>query len=327
MRNLTRVSVALALAGLLACSGKKKEPPAQGQGSMAGHDHGSMAGSTAGSMTGSMAGHDHGSMTGSGSAPGSGAVAPDQGLPSSTGGLDEASFKAMHQLRADAAPALKGTTIDLAGGKAYLSLPAGSPPFPALVVIHEWWGLNQHIEHWADRLAGAGYATLAVDLYGGKVATTPDEAMAAMKAVDKTRAAATLDAAVDFLAKDSRITASRRGVMGWCFGGGWSLQTALAHPELDAAVIYYGQLETDPTALAAIKSKVLGIFATRDKGIPIEQVDKFEAGLKQAGVDAKILRYDADHAFANPSGNNYDQPAATAAWGEVEKFLAANLKK
>ena len=225
-----------------------------------------------------MAGHDHGPATPpAGAAP---AAAADPGLPSATGPLDETAFKALHQLRTDQAPTLRGQTIDLAGGKAYLSLPAGQPPFPALLVIHEWWGMNQHIEHWADRLAGAGYAALAIDLYGGKVATTPDEAMAAMKAVDKAQAAATITAGLDLLARDPRITAAHRGVIGWCFGGGWSLQTALAHPELDAAVIYYGQLETDPAKLGAIKAKVLGVFGTRDTGIPPASVDAFEAGLE-----------------------------------------------
>lgn len=294
-------TLALVVGGLLAAAGCSKKPAAP-----TGHDHGDLA-------------HDHG-----GAPPPS--TAPDPGLPSATGGLDEASFKAMHALRGDHAPLRRGTTIELAGGTAYLSLPAGAPPFPALVVIHEWWGRNEHIEHWADRLAAAGYAALAVDLYRGTVATTSDEAMATMKAVDKVQAAATITAALDLLASDPRIAAPRRGVIGWCFGGGWSLQTALAHPELDAAVIYYGQLETDPKALAAIDARLLGVFGNRDKGIPPSQVDAFEAGLKQAGVDARILRYDADHAFANPSGARYDQPAAADAWQQVEAFLAATLR-
>ncbi|HVV84364.1 MAG TPA: dienelactone hydrolase family protein [Kofleriaceae bacterium] len=314
--NVRVVAVAAAAAGLAAsiypagCS-KDKAPPAA-------HDHGALV-------------HDHGDLAAPTSTTtpttppaGSGAAA---GTPAYTGGLDEASFKALHQLTGEHAPPLAGTTLELAGGKAYLSLPAGQPPFPALVVIHEWWGLNEHIEHWADRLAGDGYAALAVDLYGGKVATTPDDAMAAMKAVDPAQAARTISAAIDFLARDPRVTAAHRGVIGWCFGGGWALQTAIAHPELDAAVIYYGQPVTDPTMLASIKAKLLGIFANRDQSIPPAVVDRFEAALKQAGVDARILRYDADHAFANPSGAHYDQAAATAAWAEVEPFLAANLQK
>ena len=323
MRKLVALAATVAVAlATASCSKKPAAPPAA-------HDHGGSAAPATGSGAGEPAMvHDHGGPatpppTGSGSGSGS----ADPGLPSSTGTLDEASFKALHELRADHAPPLHGTTIDLAGGKAYLSLPAGTPPFPALVVVHEWWGLNEHIEHWADRLAQAGYAALAVDLYGGKVATTPDDAMAAMKAVDKAQASATITAALDFLAKDPRVTAAHRGVIGWCFGGGWSLQTALAHPELDAAVIYYGQLVTDPTELRAIKAKVLGIFGNKDQGIPPAEVDRFEAGLKAAGVDAQILRYDADHAFANPSGARYDQPSATDAWKHVEAFLAATLGK
>ena len=99
------------------------------------------------------------------------------------------------------------------------------------------------------------------------------------------------------------------------------------HPELDAAVIYYGQLETDPAKLGAIKAHVLGLFGDRDQGIPPAKVDAFEAGLRAAKVDAKILRFDAEHAFANPSGAHYDQASATAAWAEVEAFLAENLRR
>ncbi|NVB81311.1 MAG: dienelactone hydrolase family protein [Kofleriaceae bacterium] len=243
--------------------------------------------------------------------------------PAETGPLTEEEFKALHALPSQDKVELHGQTIDLAGTKAYLSLPAGTGPFPAIVVIHEWWGLNDHVEHWADRLASAGWAALAVDLYGGKVATTRDDALAALKAVDDNQAHATISAAIDFLAKDPRIQAKTRAVIGWCFGGGWSLQTALAHPELQGAIIYYGQLETDPAKLAAIKANVLGIFGNKDKGIPPETVDKFEAALKQAGVKAEIHRYDAEHAFANPSNPIYDETSAADAWSHVLAFLGS----
>jgi carboxymethylenebutenolidase len=243
-----------------------------------------------------------------------------------TGPLSEEEFKAMHQLSGETPPAARGQTIDLAGSKAYLSLPEGATgPVPGIVVIHEWWGLNDHIRHWTDRLAGLGYAALAIDLYGGKVATTSDEAMTAMKAVDSTRAKEIVAAAVAFLADDPRVKAPKRAVIGWCFGGGWSLETALTHPELDAAVIYYGQLDTDPKVLARIDAEILGIFANQDKGIPPEQVDAFEKGLAEAGKTATIKRYDAEHAFANPSGPRYDQEDAAAAWEEVVAFLKRTL--
>lgn len=242
--------------------------------------------------------------------------------PSSTGPLTEEAFKAMHEAPTAGPAVRKGASIDLGGTRAYLSLPAGPGPHPGIVVIHEWWGLNPNIEHWADRLASAGWAAIAVDLYG-KVATTPDEAMAIMKAVDETKAAATISAALELLASEPRIKAPKRAVIGWCFGGGWSLRTALAHPELDGAIMYYGQLELDPKKLAAIKARVLGVFGNRDKGIPPDRVNEFGASLAQANVDATIKRYDADHAFANPSNPKYDEVAASDAWSNVLAFLGS----
>jgi carboxymethylenebutenolidase len=211
--------------------------------------------------------------------------------------------------------------IDLKGTKAYLSLPKGAGPFPAIVVIHEWWGLNSNIEHWADRMASAGWAALAVDLYSGVVATNRDDAMAAMKAVDDTKAAAVIRAGLDFVASDPRIKAPKKAVIGWCFGGGWSLQAALQNPDLDGAIIYYGQLETDPAKLKAIKAKVLGVFGTRDKGIPPEKVAEFQAALTSAGIPVEIHSYDAEHAFANPSNPIYDEKSAADAWTHVLAFL------
>ena len=241
--------------------------------------------------------------------------------PSSTGPLTEEQFKALHALPTDGPGGLKGQTIDLKGTKAYLSLPKGPGPFPAIVVIHEWWGLNGNIEHWADRLASAGWAALAIDLYSGVVATNRDDALTAMKAVDDTKAAAIIRAGIDFIAADPRIHATKKAVIGWCFGGGWSMQAALANPDLDGAIIYYGQLETDPAKLSAIKAKVLGVFGTRDKGIPPAKVAEFEAALKQAGISEEIHSYDAEHAFANPSNPIYDETSAADAWTHVLAFL------
>jgi carboxymethylenebutenolidase len=243
-----------------------------------------------------------------------------------TGGLTEEEFKALHDLTDKKPPAPKGTMIDLDGARAYLSLPKGKPPFPAVVVIHEWWGLNGHIQHWADRLAADGYAALAVDLYGGQVAENRDDAMRYMKAVDAEKAQATLKRAHTFLKEDSRIKAAKRGCMGWCFGGGWTLKHAIATPDLDAAAMYYGQPILEPADLKPIRAPLLGIFGNRDTSITTEKVDKFEKALASAGVKHRILRYDADHGFANPSGGRYDEKAASAAWAEVRGFLAERLK-
>lgn len=193
-------------------------------------------------------------------------------------------------------------------------------------MIHEWWGLNEHIRHWADRLAADGYAALAVDLYGGQVATTPDAAMNLMKSVDEAKARAVLAAAHRFMRDDPRIAAQRRGVIGWCFGGAWSLQHAIAEADLDAAVIYYGRLVTDPAALGKIHAPMLGVFADRDKGIPPAAVEAFAAAMAAAGKPIEIHHYDAEHAFANPSGAHYDTVAAADAWEHVRGFFAKHLR-
>lgn len=248
--------------------------------------------------------------------------------PSPTGAVSEAEFKAMHTLREDAAPPRRGQEVEVAGTKAYLSLPEGAKgPLPAVLVIHEWWGLNAHIQHWADRLAANGYAALAVDLYGGKVATTREEAMALVKSVDAARAQEVLKAAHTFLQQDERIRAPRTGSIGWCFGGGWSLRAAMALPELDAAVLYYGNPVTDPDQLATIQAPVLGIFGTKDASIPPEKVAELRQALDSAGVRHRILEFEAEHAFANPSGGRYDALAASTAWQETSAFLEQHLKR
>ena len=246
--------------------------------------------------------------------------------PARPGLLDEDAFAALHQLTDAEAPEPKGVSVELGDGTAYLSLPQGvEGPVPGVVVVHEWWGLNDHIRHWADRLAADGYAALAVDLYGGKVATTPDEAKSYMKAVDEEAARATLAAAHDFLQTDARVQAPRTGSIGWCFGGGWSLQMALQEPELDAAVVYYGRLVTDTEKLEAIEAPILGIFAEQDEGIPMEAVREFEAGLQAVDTPFELHTYDAQHAFANPSGAHYDADAAADAWSHTRDFLETHL--
>jgi carboxymethylenebutenolidase len=185
-----------------------------------------------------------------------------------TGVLSEEEFKKLHELAERDAPPLHGEMVELDGSRAYLSLPKeGKPPFPAVLVIHEWWGLNDHIKHWADRLAADGYAALAVDLYGGEVAKDADQATALMRAVDQDAALATLRQGHRFLAADPRVQAKVRAAVGWCFGGGQALRLAMAAADLDAAVIYYGRLVTDPEQLSAIRARVLGIFGNQDTAL------------------------------------------------------------
>lgn len=242
-----------------------------------------------------------------------------------TGVLDEDAFKALHELKEGKAPKLHGKDMMLGKEKAYLSMPKGKGPFPGVIVIHEWWGLNANVKHWADRLAADGYAAIAIDLYQGQVATTPDDALKYMRGVNDDGGAVVISSAMKFLAEDPRIKATKRAAIGWCFGGGWSLRAALDHPQLDAAVIYYGRLKTDPEVLKPIKAKIMGVFGKLDSGIPPATVKAFEEGLKKAGVDVVIHSYDANHAFANPSSARYDKVAAADAWIKVRAFLKKHL--
>lgn len=242
-------------------------------------------------------------------------------------GISEADFQALHQLSEQERPPLHGEMVAVGGGEAYLALPASRlPPVPAVLLIHEWWGLNEHVKHWADRLAAEGYAALAVDLYGGQVATTREDALANMQAVQPEAALAMLQAGYEFLAQDERVRAPRRVTMGWCFGGHWSLQHAIHTPDLDGAVIYYGRLITDPEALQSIQCPIVGIFGNQDQGIPPAAVDEWLEAMSVTDVDVDVHRFDAPHAFANPSNARYDAEAAEAAWKKVRAFLADRLQ-
>jgi carboxymethylenebutenolidase len=212
--------------------------------------------------------------------------------------------------------------------RGYLARPAGArADLPGVVVVHEWWGLNDNVRAMTRRLAGEGYAALAVDMYGGEVAGTAEEARTLMLEVMEAREAGArnLRAAAEYLGERG---APRVGVLGWCFGGGWALQSALFMPErVDAAVVYYGQPVTDRADLARLEAPLLGVFGGADRGIPAAQVRQMEAALKALGKDAEIVVYPgAAHAFANPSGQAYDARAAQDAWSRTTAFLARHLR-
>ena len=229
--------------------------------------------------------------------------------------------------------AADGKTVSYKSGdetvQGVLYTPAGKGPFPALVVIHEWWGLNDWVKEQASKLADEGYVALAVDLYRGKVATTPDEAHEIMRGVPEDRAARDLHAAFEFLKSQSDVKKDRIGSIGWCMGGGYSLDVALQEPTLAAAVINYGHLAADADSIKKINASVLGIFGGQDRGIPVDDVKKFEQELKQHGNKVEILIYpDAGHAFENPNNQaGYRAADAADAWKHTTSFLAATLKK
>jgi carboxymethylenebutenolidase len=213
--------------------------------------------------------------------------------------------------------------------QAVLYTPSGKGPFPALIVIHEWWGLNDWVKDQASKLADQGYEALAIDLYRGKVATTPDMAHEIMRGVPEDRAKRDLHAAFEFLQSQPNVKKNRIGAIGWCMGGGYALDVALDEPTLAADVINYGHLATDPAAIQKINAPILGLFGGQDQGITPDDVHKFEAAVKQAGkrIDIKIYD-DAGHAFENPNNKTgYRAADAADAWQRTVTFLAENLKK
>jgi carboxymethylenebutenolidase len=227
------------------------------------------------------------------------------------------------------APKARGSTASLKVGsetsQAYVARPKGKPQ-GALLVIHEWWGLNDWVKHEADQLAGLGYLALAVDLYKGKVASDPKQAQELMQGKDEAWGDQVEEAGLEWLKKNAQ--GAKVATIGWCMGGAESLKASLNDPkDVNATIIYYGMPVMDAAKLKTLRGPVLGIWANKDGWITPEKVAQFDKALTEAGVKHEFHAYDADHAFANPSGGRYNGEAAKDAWGKTLAFLAANVKK
>ena len=204
----------------------------------------------------------------------------------------------------------------------FLAKPDSSENFPGIVMIHEWWGLNENIKDTAEKLASHGYVVLAVDLFGD-VAIDAQKASQMTSEFDQVNGINNMNSAVEYLKNNS---AKKIGSIGWCFGGGQSLNLALNN-ELDASVIYYGKLVTDSDELSKINWPVLGIFAELDKGIPVSKVNEFEKVLNQLEISNEIIVYPGvDHAFANPTGERYAPMETADVWEKTLGFFDENLK-
>jgi carboxymethylenebutenolidase len=211
---------------------------------------------------------------------------------------------------------------------AILYAPHGKGRFPALVVIHEWWGLNDWVKEQASKLADQGYVTLAVDLYRGKVAATPDEAHELSRGLPHDRADRDLLAAAGYLRSLKIADPKRVGSIGWCMGGGYSLDLALEDPRLAATVINYGRLATSVDSLKKIHAPILGIFGGQDRGIAVSDVRNFEQQMKQLGKSVEIVIFpEAGHAFENPNNKTgYRAEDAAEAWARMVAFLRRTLQ-
>jgi carboxymethylenebutenolidase len=202
-----------------------------------------------------------------------------------------------------------------------------SKKLPAVVMIHEWWGLNENIKNMANLLAKQGFVVLAADLYKGEVANNPERAMELVQIArnSQNNSINNLQSAVKYLSSLPNVDSSKIASLGWCFGGGQSLQLALnsqEHP-LAATILYYGTpLVTDKALLSKIKWPLLGIFGDKDQAIPVEEINQFGTSLNQSGITNNIHIYKGlGHAFANPSGDNYAPKETEDAWQKTLSFL------
>lgn len=222
----------------------------------------------------------------------------------------------------------------------YLVYPSGSNEnksgnkngtLPAVVMIHENKGLNDHIKNMANLLARNGYVVLAVDLFKGEVTTDRNRSSELTQYIrdNPDIATANLQSAVKYLASLPNVNAEKIASLGWCFGGAQSLQLALNsqdHP-LSATIIYYGRLITDNATLAKIKWPVLGIFGDQDSSIPVDTVKAFESALNSNNIPNEIYIFKGvGHAFANPSGDNYAPTETKDAWDKTLSFLDKHLR-
>lgn len=220
---------------------------------------------------------------------------------------------------------LERQTLTLANGRevaAYLGLPSISPA-PAVMLVHEWWGLNDQIKAVAQELTNEGFLTLAIDLMDGEVATVRNDAKRLMGRVGK---AETLELSKKWLRwlKSHPSANGKLATLGWCFGGGWALSAATVEP-VDATVVYYGRVNHPTGELRRLKGPVMGHFATHDMWINRDMVTLFELGMLKAGKRSISHWYDAGHAFANPTGNNYANKDAARAWERTLAFLRKEL--
>lgn len=214
------------------------------------------------------------------------------------------------------------------GASGYLSAPSTPGKKGAVIVIQEWWGVDDWIRQQTDRFAQQGYVALAVDLYRGKVGHDQSEAHELMRGLPEDRALADLKAGFDYLASRDDVDPNRIGVIGWCMGGGYALALTTNEPRLAASVINYGRLVTDPDTITKIKTQILGNFGEADRGIPPEDVKKFGGELTKYGKLADIKIYPgAGHAFMNPNNKEgYNAEAAQDAWKRIDSFFGSKLR-
>ena len=243
------------------------------------------------------------------------------------GALPLAAVLANPEFAAAQALQMENITIPITNHKSAkfaVAKPAKSGKYPVVVLIHEWWGLNNQIKSVAMEFANLGFIALAIDLFDGVVAQNPGEATKLTGELNQELAREQCVAVIEY-AKTMQGASGKVGVVGWCFGGGWSLNTAIATP-VDACVIYYGRLAITTEQARALKAPILGHFGEKDASINAQMVQAFEKTLNEAGkTNYSHNWYLAGHGFANPTGANYNEPSAQLSWQRTTDFFKKHL--
>ncbi len=207
----------------------------------------------------------------------------------------------------------------------YLARPEGDAPAPAVIVLQEWWGLNDHILDLANRFAQEGFVALAPDLYKGVVASEPDEARKLVMELDMPEAVKEISQGITHLLEQPFVAGEKVAVTGFCMGGGLTLQTALVDDRLAVAIPWYGR-PISPEDAANVKAPVLGLYGAEDGGIPVDAVQAMGEGLTAAGIENEIMIYEgAPHAFFNDTRESFNEAAAADAWPRALEWMRANL--
>jgi len=209
----------------------------------------------------------------------------------------------------------------------YLATPEGEGTHPGVVVIQEWWGLNDQIKGVADKLASAGFVALVPDLYHGQVASEPDEAKKLLMEMNRQQAMKDIQSAIEYLVRHPQVEPKKAGVVGFCMGGGLAAAMAFTGIDVGAAVVYYGSPPLDLMDQNHVAAPLLGLYGTKDHSNPLERVEEFRRRLKEQGPDNEVVIYEgADHAFANEQRPEvYDEEATTDAWRRTVDWFTRYL--
>ncbi len=227
---------------------------------------------------------------------------------------------------------VRTTKVDLPvngnGAYAFISQPDDDAQHPGLVLIQEWWGIEPHITDLAHKLATDGFVVAVPDLYHGKIATEPNDAMRMIMLIQENidRAAAEIIGALETVKAMPNVEPKKIGLIGFCIGGFMTYTVASRYPDLAAVVPFYGAgYDPTPEEVAKVNAPVLAIYGSQDQSVPQEQIDKIERMYKEAGKDITVKVYDAGHAFINPVHGMGNEQAAADAWPLAIRFLKSHL--